>query len=135
LAEALIANLDFNLHDHAPILRIEGYVPTEKGGRPRFGALYQKNSLAEDFREVRTLVFGKGEKRQLMDMRRTGSVESNAGGASVESISAKLGNSIVQNKTLQRTYMPVITLPLERLMNPARSAVRSWHQNRTSSES
>lgn len=40
-------------------------------------------------------------------MRRTGSVEANAGGASVEAISAKLGNSIDRNKTLQKVYMPV----------------------------
>jgi hypothetical protein len=45
--------------------------------------------------------------RRLMDMRRTGSVEANAGGASVEAISAKMGNSIDQNKALQKTYMPV----------------------------
>ena len=42
-----------------------------------------------------------------MDMRRTGAIEANAGGVSVESIAAKMGNSIDQNKTLQRTYMPV----------------------------
>lgn len=45
-----------------------------------------------------------------MDMRRTGAVEANAGGASVESIAAKMGNSIDQNKTLQKTYMPVNTV-------------------------
>ena len=52
-------------------------------------------------------MFGLAEKRRLMDMGRTGAVEANAGGASVEAISAKMGNSIDQNKTLQKTYMPV----------------------------
>jgi hypothetical protein len=56
---------------------------------------------------IRCSVFGATEKRKLMDIRRTGAVEANAGGASVESIAAKLGNSIDQNKTLQKTYMPV----------------------------
>lgn len=42
-----------------------------------------------------------------MDMRRSGAVEANAGGASVEAISAKMGNSIDDNKALQKTYMPV----------------------------
>lgn len=42
-----------------------------------------------------------------MDMRRSGAVEANAGGASVEAISAKMGNSIDENKALQKTYMPV----------------------------
>ncbi|MET3523758.1 hypothetical protein [Mesorhizobium abyssinicae] len=68
---------------------------------------YQKNSLVDDFAEVRRLVFGSDERRRLMDMRRAGAVEANAGGASVESIAAKMGNSIDQNKTLQKTYMPV----------------------------
>lgn len=52
-------------------------------------------------------MLGKDESRKLMDMRRTGSVEANAGGASVEAISAKLGNSIDRNKTLQKVFMPV----------------------------
>ncbi len=42
-----------------------------------------------------------------MDMRRTGAVEANAGGASVEAIAAKMANSIDQNRKLQKTYMPV----------------------------
>ncbi|WP_163269683.1 hypothetical protein [Chelativorans alearense] len=107
LVEAYVADLDFELLDTAPIFRTKGYVPTEKGGRPRIGAPYQKNSLSADFREIRALVFGTTEKRRLMDMRRTGAVEANAGGAPVEAIAAKMGNSIDQNKTLQKTYMPV----------------------------
>ncbi|RWE39761.1 MAG: hypothetical protein EOS78_10185 [Mesorhizobium sp.] len=64
-------------------------------------------SLVDDFAEVGRPVFGRDEKRRLMDMRRTDAVEASAGGASVESIAAKMGNRIDQNKTLQRTYMPV----------------------------
>lgn len=42
-----------------------------------------------------------------MDMRRAGAVEAVSDGGTVESIAAKMGNSIDQNKTLQKTYMPV----------------------------
>jgi hypothetical protein len=107
LVEAYIAGLNFELHEGAPIFRSKGFVPTEKGGKPYIGVPYQKDSLTDDFRKIRLAVLGAAEKRRLMDMRRTGAVEANAGGASVEVIAAKLGNSIDQNKTLQKTYMPV----------------------------
>lgn len=52
-------------------------------------------------------MFGKSEKRSLMDMHRSGAVEANAGGAAVETIAAKMPNSIDESKALQKTYMPV----------------------------
>ena len=107
LVESYIDGLDYTLHDDAPIFRTQGFAPGAMGGRPRLAVPYQKNSLVDDFAEVRRLVFGPGEKRRLMDMRRAGAVEANAGGASVEAIAAKMGNSIDHNKTLQKTYMPV----------------------------
>jgi len=107
LVQTYVAGLGFELLDSAPIFRTRGFAPGPKGGRPRVGAPYTKDSLISDFSDVRRLVFGSAEKRRLMDMRRSGAVEANAGGASVEAISAKMGNSIDQNKELQRTYMPV----------------------------
>lgn len=107
LVDAYISALPYALHDDAPIFRSRGYVPGPKGGRPRAGVPYTKDSLVDDFADVRRLVFGPQEKRRLMDMRRTGAVEANAGGGSVEHIAAKMGNSIDQNKALQKTYMPV----------------------------
>lgn len=107
LIEAYIADLGVTLLDDAPIFRSRGYTPGPKGGRPRAGAHYTKDTLVDDFADVRRLVFGEGEKRRLMDMRRSGAVEANAGGAAVEAIAAKMGNSIDENKALQRTYMPV----------------------------
>lgn len=56
---------------------------------------------------MRLLVFGEDEKRRLSDMHRTAAVEAVSGGGTVESIAAKMGNSIDQNKTLQKTYIPV----------------------------
>lgn len=89
-----------------PLFRSRGYAPGPKGGRPRVGVAYSKDSLVDDFADVRRLVFGKEEKRRLMDMRRSGAREANAGDAPLTAISAKLGNSIDRSKMLQRTYMP-----------------------------
>ena len=107
LIESYVASLPFDLLDDAPMFWTRGFQPTGKGGRPRAPAPYTKDSLVDDFADIRRMTFGKGEKRQLRDMRRTGAVEANAGGASVESIAAKMGNSIDQNRKLQKTYMPV----------------------------
>lgn len=107
LVEAYVQSLDYDLHDDAPIFRTKGFKPAGKGGRPRLPVPYTKDSLVDDFADLRRAVFGKGEKRRLMDMRRTGAVEANAGGAPVEAIAAKMANSIDQNRKLQQTYMPV----------------------------
>lgn len=107
LVLAYVDGLGVTLLDDAPIFRSRGFTPGRKGGRPRAGVPYTKDSLVDDFADVRRLVFGPTEKRRLMDMRRSGAVEANAGGGAVEAIAAKMGNSIDKSKTLQRTYMPV----------------------------
>jgi hypothetical protein len=56
---------------------------------------------------VRELAFGKDEKRQLQDMRRSGAVEGDAGGASVEDQSNKMANTVDSNNQLRKTYNPV----------------------------
>ncbi|MFO7145413.1 hypothetical protein B9T16_30365, partial [Arthrospira sp. PCC 8006] len=75
------------LLDDAPIFRTRGHAPGTKGGRPQASVPYTKNRLSEDFADVRALVMGADEKRMLMDMRRSGAVEANAGGGSVEALS------------------------------------------------
>lgn len=107
LVLAYIDGLGVTLLDDAPIFRSRGFTPGTKGGRPRAGVPYTKDSLIDDFADLRRLVFGKDEKRRMMDLRRSGAVEANAGGGSVESIAAKMGNSIDESKALQKTYMPV----------------------------
>jgi hypothetical protein len=52
------------------------------------------------------LAFGKLEKRQLQDMRRSGAVEGDAGGASVEDQSHKMANTVDRSKQLRKTYDP-----------------------------
>ena len=94
LARAYLAALPADLLPAAPIFR------------NRSGTPYTKNSLAEDFRTIRSLVFP-GDGRKLMDMRRSGAVEALAGGADTGALSAKMANTIADSKALQRTYLPV----------------------------
>ena len=106
LVLAYLDELGVSIMPDASLFRSRGYAPGPKGGRPRVGVPYSKDSLVDDFADVRRLVFGKEEKRRLMDMRRSGAREANAGDAPLTAISAKLGNSIDRSKMLQRTYMP-----------------------------
>ncbi len=71
----------------------------------RRGVAYTKNSLAEDFRDIRALVFP-GDSRTLMDMRRSGALEASAGAVDPKALSDVMGNTIAQSKALQRTYTP-----------------------------
>jgi integrase len=70
------------------------------------GRAFTKNSLSEDFRDLRTVTFP-GDTRKLMDLRRSGAVEAVAGGVSDSALSAKMANTIADSKELQRTYLPV----------------------------
>jgi hypothetical protein len=75
--------------------------------RNRSGAPYSKDTLGDDFRAVRTMVFGEGERRTLADFRRSGAVEAIRGGADAEGIGNKLANDFKQSAFLQKTYAPV----------------------------
>lgn len=74
--------------------------------RTRSNAPYREDTLADDFAAVRKLVFP-NDKRRLMDMRRSGTVEAIAGGADGLGLAAKMANSIDRSNTLHRTYAPV----------------------------
>jgi hypothetical protein len=56
---------------------------------------------------VRTLAFGPDESRQLADMRRSGAVEGDTGGSTVEDQSNKIANTVSRNTRLRKTYNPV----------------------------
>jgi len=77
------------------------------GGRHIPARPYTKSSLNQDFRKVRELAFGKDEKRQLQDTRRSGAVEGDAGGGSVEDQSNKMANTVDRNRQLRKAYNPV----------------------------
>jgi hypothetical protein len=74
--------------------------------RNRSGAAYSKDTLGDDFRDIRAAEFGPGEKRQLQDMRRSAAIEATAGGADPAAMANKMGNSIDENRELQNTYVP-----------------------------
>jgi hypothetical protein len=67
---------------------------------------YREDTLSDDFADVREIVFP-GDKRRLMDMRRSGTVEAIAGEAEPMTISAKMANSIEHANHLHKTYAPV----------------------------
>lgn len=79
------------------------HLPSAVIFRNRAGRPYSKDTLGDDFRDIR----GDDEARRLADMRRSGALEALAGGASDEQIGAKLANSVATNEALRRTYMPV----------------------------
>lgn len=72
----------------------------------RSGAVYIEATLSHDFSAVRAIAFP-GDKRRLMDMRRSGVVEAIAGDADVLGLAAKLANSIERSNVLHKTYAPV----------------------------
>ncbi|WP_353640941.1 hypothetical protein [Mesorhizobium sp. WSM2239] len=106
LVLAYLDQLGASVMPDAPLFRSRGHKPGPKGGRPRSGVPYSKDSLVDDFADLRRLVFGPGETRKLMDMRRSGAREANAGDVAMTALAAKMGNSIDTSKALQRTYMP-----------------------------
>ena len=93
--DAYMAGLNVKLLENAPIFR-------NRSGHP-----YSKDTLGDDFRDVRAAVFGASERRTLADFRRSGAMEAAAGGADVATISAKMANTLSASNALHRAYMPV----------------------------
>lgn len=102
---AYLASLPFELHPDSPIFHTRGAGAGPKGGRPRAPAPYTKDTLAKDFRVVRDAAFP-GDKRTIMDFRRSGAVEATAGQVDQNALAAKMANSIDSNRDLQATYQP-----------------------------
>ena len=63
--------------------------PDQPSIHNRSSHVYSKDTLGDDFRDVREIVFP-GDTRRLMDMRRTGNVEAVVGGAQPTDLAAKL---------------------------------------------
>ncbi|UNJ22071.1 integrase [Microcystis phage vB_MweS-yong2] len=76
----------------------DAYLFRRPDGKP-----YADHELSEAFRALRPA----GETRQLRDMRRSGALEGQAGGASPLATSAKMANSIQSSNALHKTYLPV----------------------------
>lgn len=75
--------------------------------RNRSGRAYSKDTMGDDFRDVRALEFGDADDRTMMDMRRSGAVEASAGGVNPTHLAAKMGTTINSSAALQKTYLPV----------------------------
>jgi hypothetical protein len=110
--DAYLAGLGAEIAPDAPLFR------------NRSGRAYTKDTLGDDFRDVRALVFGPGETRTLADFRRSGAVEALRGGASAELIGTKLANDFASSASLQKTYAPV-DLATVRLADAARRKARN----------
>jgi hypothetical protein len=116
---AYLKKIGAELLDNTPLFWTRGGRPVSRkgetgqwggdhgGGRHIAPRPYSKSALNKDFRTIRDLTFGPDETRQLQDMRRSGGVEGDAGGGSVEDQSNKMANTIDRNRSLRKTYNPV----------------------------
>jgi len=93
--EAYISGLGFSLHPDQPILRTK-----------RDGSAYLKARLGSEFSKVRSKAFGPDEKRQMRDIRRSGNVEADLGGASPEDRAEILANTLHKSSVLEGVYTP-----------------------------
>jgi putative SOS response-associated peptidase YedK len=93
LIEAYLADLGTELLPNTPMFRNQR------------GTAYSKDALCRSFRKVLKAAFP-GDTRKLMDFRRSGSQEAQAGDVSPLALATKLANSISQSKRLQDTYLP-----------------------------
>jgi hypothetical protein len=75
--------------------------------RNRSGRPYTKDTLSDDFRAVRAILFGTGETRQMSDFRRSGATEALAGNVPPATLSSKMANSLSSSNRLHKTYGPV----------------------------
>jgi hypothetical protein len=114
-----LASLGAELLDNAPIFRTAGSEPGPKGGRRWLPQPYSTSKMDRDFREIRKAVFGPEEERQLADMRRSGAVEGDAGGASLADQSNKMANTVAASSKLRKVYNPV-NVPSVRRFDEAR---------------
>ena len=89
--EAYLDRLGIELHAESHIFRT------------RSGTPYSKDTLGDDFRDVRRAVFGEREKRTLADFRRSGAHEAIAGDAQPAALAHAMGNTLHASNALFRT--------------------------------
>jgi hypothetical protein len=112
LLDAYLSRLGVELHGGAPVFR------------NRSGDRYLKNAFAEDFREVRTALFGADERRQMLDFRRSGAVEAIVGDAAAEDLAHAMGNTLASSNALFKTYVPVQTATIVQVSEARRKGCR-----------
>jgi hypothetical protein len=94
LLSAYLANLPFHIPTDTPMFRA------------RNGQAFTDQTLSKAFARNRQKLFP-NDPRTLMDMRRSGAVEANAGGVDPGALGAKMANSYATARDLQATYTPV----------------------------
>jgi hypothetical protein len=93
--------------------------------RQRNGNAYRsKDTFSDDFRTIRTKAF-LDEKRHFQDIRRSGNVEADLGGASAEDRGEILANSLASSAFLEETYTPP-TVTKARQVSEKRSIGRTF---------
>src|SRR5207244_3060683 len=97
--------------------------------RNRSGAPYSSDTLGDDFRDVRRLVFGEREQRTLADFRRSGAVEAIAGGARAEELAHAMGNTLSASNALYATYVPVNLATIRSVMDARRRGRSRMREN------
>lgn len=89
---------------------LDGLKTQPEAGTPMFrarnGVPFTDQALAKAFWRNRARAFP-GDPRTLMDMRRSGAVEANAGNVDAGALGAKMANSLASARDLQLTYQPV----------------------------
>jgi integrase-like protein len=106
--EGYIAKLGIELHGEAYLFR------------NRSGAPYSSDTLGDDFRDIRSRIFGDRDKRTLADFRRSGAVEAIAGGANAEELAHAMGNTLSASNALYATYVPVNLATIRGVMDARR---------------
>lgn len=88
------------------------------------GKGWDRFQMADLFAELRRITFGKKERRQFQDMRRSANLEADLGGASAQDRAAVMANALDKNKSLDAVYTPV-TVARARKAQEAREAGRA----------
>jgi len=89
--------------------------------RNRSGAPYSKDTLGDDFRDVRAAEFGEAERRTLgHDFRRSGAIEAIVGEARAEALAHAMGNTLSASNALFATYVPVNVETIRSVMEARR---------------
>lgn len=116
ILDAYLKQLGADLAPSAPIFR-------NRRGRP-----YSSDTLGDDFRTIREMVFP-GDTRNMLDIRRSGAVEAVAGDADPAAMAAKMGNTIDHNRFLQETYLPNKTATIRKVDEARRRGRQRLREN------
>jgi len=92
---AYMSGLGFELMPDQPVLR------TVRDKRR-----YTKVRFTDEFAKIRKLAFGSEETRKMMDLRRSGNVEAELGGASPDDHAEILANTLNKDAGLEAKYTP-----------------------------